>query len=188
MSATVLSKNFSLHFSIALLMSPSVMSPAMVFSSVMATPSPSFPLLTSIMASPRCISGVMTGIISVIITSWAVVSSRFPSSPPGWNWAKSCGLKLRFSISATAMASPMARVAVVLLVGARLRGHASLSTLTLMWHEEYFASRELGLPLMPIMGISICSTMGMKRSSSSVCPELDIANTTSSRVITPRSP
>ena len=82
----------------------------------------------------------------------------------------------------------MASVAVVLLVGARLSGHASFFTLTLRWHEEYLASSDCGLPLMPMMGISMWSTMGMKRSSSSVCPELEMASTTSSLVITPRSP
>ena len=34
-------------------------------------------------------SGGMTGRSSVRITSCAVVSNRFPSSPPGWNCAKS---------------------------------------------------------------------------------------------------
>ena len=52
----------------------------------------------------------------------------------------------------------------------------------------YFANSDAGLPLMPMIGISMCSTIGMNLSSSSVCPELDIANTTSSLVITPKSP
>ena len=52
----------------------------------------------------------------------------------------------------------------------------------------YLASKELGLPVMEMIGMFMWSTIGMKRSSSSVCPELLNANTTSSEVITPKSP
>ena len=95
---------------------------------------------------------------------------------------------MRFSIRATARASPITSVAVVELVGARFSGHASLLTLMFRWYVEYLASSDCGFPLMPTMGICMCSTMGMKRSSSSVCPEFEMASTTSPFDITPRSP
>ncbi len=67
-----------------------------------------------------------------------------------------------------ANASPIASAAVVLLVGARFSGHASFFTLTVMWWLEYFAKSESGLPVMEMRGTFMCSTMGMKRSNSSV--------------------
>ena len=82
-------------------------------------------------------------------------------------------------MSAIASASPIASVAVVELVGARFSGQASFSTLTFRWQVEYFANSDFGLPLIPIIGICMCNTMGMKRNNSSVCPELEIATTTS---------
>ena len=54
--------------------------------------------------------------------------SFFPSFPPGWDLAKSSGLKSLLSNKAIAKASPKAKAAVVLEVGARSRGQASLST------------------------------------------------------------
>ena len=87
-----------------------------------------------------------------------------------------------------ASASPMASVAVVELVGARFSGHASRSTLTFRWQSAYLASSDVGLPVMAMMGMCMCSTIGMKRSNSSVSPELEMASTTSSGVITPKSP
>ena len=74
----------------------------------------------------------MIGISSVRITSSAVVSSRLPNSPPGWNCAKSRGLKWRTCIRAIASASPIANAAVVLLVGARFSGQASFFTFTVI--------------------------------------------------------
>ena len=160
----------------------------MVLSSLRATPSPSFPLDTSIMASPRCMSCGIIGRSSVLITSSAVVRSRFPSSPPGWNCAKSRGLKSLTLIKATAKASPMASAAVVELVGARLSGHASCSTYTLTCTVEYFASSESGFLLIPMIGTCMWSKIGMNLSNSSVWPELLKASTTSSDVMAPRSP
>ena len=139
-------------------------------------------------ASPKCISCGMMGRSSVRITSPAVMSKRLPSSPPGWNWAKSCGRKLRTCISAMAKASPMAKAAVVLLVGARLSGHASFFTHTWMCALLYFANSDCGLAVIEMIGMFIWSTIGINRSNSSVCPELLSASTTSSAVITPKSP
>ena len=95
---------------------------------------------------------------------------------------------MRRSISAMASASPMTSVAVVELVGARFSGQASFSTLTFRWQVEYLASSDSGLPLMAMMGISMWSTIGMNLSSSSVCPEFEMATTTSPLDMTPRSP
>lgn len=131
MSSTVLLKNSACHFSIARRISPSVIRPHTLLSSS-DTPKPSLPLLTSMIASPRCISFGITGMSSDCITSAAVVSRRFPSSPPGWNCAKSRGLKSRICMSATAKASPIMSAAVVLLVGARFNGHASFLTFTVI--------------------------------------------------------
>ena len=168
-------------------MSPSVIRPITLSFSV-DTPRPNLPLLTSMMASPRFMFLSITGRSWLIMTSSAVVSRRLPNSPPGWNWAKSRGSKCLTSIRATASASPIASAAVVLLVGARLSGQASFFTHTLMWALLYFASSEFSLPVIEMMGMFMCSTMGMKRSSSSVCPELLSASTMSSEVITPKSP
>ena len=54
---------------------------------------------------------------------------RLPKDPLGWDIAKSSDEKLRDSINAAANASPIDNVAVVLAVGARLRGQASLPIL-----------------------------------------------------------
>jgi hypothetical protein len=91
-------------------------------------------------------------------------------------------------MSAQAIASPIARVAVVDDVGARFRGQASLLTATLRWQVEYFASSDAGLPDIDIIGILRSVSRGMKRNSSSVCPEFEIANTTSPAVNIPKSP
>ena len=131
MSLTVWLKKCSCHRSMARRMSPSVIRPVMRPSESSVMPIPSFPLLTCMMASPSFMSCAMTGRFSLNMMSSAVVSSLRPSSPPGWNCAKSRGLKSRSLISATASASPMARAAVVDDVGARFSGHASLSTHTL---------------------------------------------------------
>ena len=62
------------------------------------------------------------------ITSFAERSSLLPRVPPGWDFAKSSGLKSFLFISEIANASPQTRVAVALEVGARSSGHASFST------------------------------------------------------------
>jgi hypothetical protein len=57
------------------------------------------------------------------------VSNLLPNEPEGCDIAKSSDVKLFKEISETAIASPITRVVVVLEVGAKLLGHASLSTL-----------------------------------------------------------
>ena len=62
------------------------------------------------------------------MTSATRVSSRRPSEPPGCERAKSSTEKPRASSTARASASPSASAAVVLAVGARPSGQASVST------------------------------------------------------------
>jgi len=54
--------------------------------------------------------------------SLTLVSKDLPSDPPGCDLAKSCSVKPFARSSAMARASPNARVAVVLEVGAKPRG------------------------------------------------------------------
>ena len=128
-------------------MSPSVMMPSSC-SPFITIPTPSLPLLIEMSASMSFISGGMIGRFSVYITSFTRVTNFFPNEPPGWKRAKSRALKSRISISTHAKASPIAIVAVVDDVGARLSGHASRSTLTLMLWVAWRASSESGLPVM----------------------------------------
>ena len=60
--------------------------------------------------------------------SFTFSSNLLPSFPPGWDFAKSSDLKPLASNKATAIASPIANAAVVLVVGARSKGHASSKT------------------------------------------------------------
>jgi len=79
-------------------------------------------------------------------------------------------------------------VAVVEDVGAKFKGSASCFTLILRWHVEYCANKDSGLPDIPIIGILRSNNNGIKRSNSSVLPELLIVITTSFDVNIPRSP
>ena len=81
------------------------------------------------------------------ITSETRVKSFRPSAPPGCERAKSAGPKPRACRQATASASPIAREAVVLEVGARFSGQASSVTLTSKWTSASRASSESGLPV-----------------------------------------
>src|ERR1051326_2045757 len=113
---------------------------------------------------------------------------RLPSLPPGWRNAKSSSLKPFRSRSAIASASPRARVAVVDAVGARPRGHASLGIAAERWKSAPRASVELGLPVMATIDAPMRSRRGIRLTSSSVSPELEMARTTSPRTTMPRSP
>jgi len=74
-----------------------------------------------------------------------------PRTPPGWNLLKSLGLNSFLLISVTARASPMARSAVVLVVGASPSGHASLFILTSITISLCCASVEAVLPVNAII-------------------------------------
>src|SRR5450830_532418 len=105
----------------------------------------------SISAADSETSGVTAGMASPLrITSRTCVSRRRPSAPPGWERAKSSSMKPRASSNETASASPMAKVAVVLAVGARFSVQASWSTPTFRWTADRRARLESSLPVMAI--------------------------------------
>ena len=112
----------------ALRKSPSVKMPfSWPFSPTMVIPKPL--AVISIRASAKVAVGATKGIsVPLIMRSSTRSSSRFPNAPPGWENAKSSSVKPRLSSSAMAKASPIAKAAVVLDVGARSRGQASVST------------------------------------------------------------
>ena len=76
----------------------------------------------------------------------------------------------------------------VLAVGARLSGQASLSTAASRCTAAAVASVELARPVIAMTGVPRRLSCGKIFSISSVSPELDIAITTSSLVIMPKSP
>ena len=76
----------------------------------------------------------------------------------------------------------------VLAVGARLSGQASSATLTSRWTVEARASDEAAFPVMEMMGTPRRDRCGISSSTSPVSPELEMASSTSSRVIMPMSP
>ena len=139
---------------------------------------------TSAIAMSAGTSGSISGpcIRSSTRLSWA------PSLPPGWNTWKSSEPKPRSSITATARASPSARVSVVEVVGARPIGQASGSFGRVSLKSAACISVLFGFDEIPIIGIEnrrVCSRMSR---SSAVSPELEISRQTSCRVIMPRSP
>ena len=125
---------------------------------------------------------------SLCIMSAMRNSSFRPSVPPGCEKAKSSALKPRASRSAIAIASPRTSVTVVLVVGARFSGHASRVTPMSRLAVAACASVDRGSPVMLISGMPKRLISGSKVMISDVFPELEIAMTTSSRVIMPRSP
>ena len=126
-SFTVSSKKRSWSRCIVRRMSPSVTAPR-IFPSSTTTAIPIFVRLICSRVSLIFDSRVTMGRLSLIMKSFTFASRRRPSEPPGWNLAKSFAWKLRTVINAHAMASPMASVAVVDEVGARLSGQASCVT------------------------------------------------------------
>ncbi len=115
-------------------------------------------------------------------------NSRRPNVPPGCERAKSVAVKPRASSSVTASASPMASIAVVLAVGARLSGQASSGTVTSKATVALRASVEARLPVRVMSGVARRFRCGSRNTSSGLSPELDKASTTSLAVIMPRSP
>src|SRR6266404_4688972 len=106
----------------------------------------------------------------------------------GWLRAKSSAEKPRALSSATASASPSARAAVVLAVGARLWGQASCSTAASRSTSAWRASAESACPVMAINFAPRRFTSGTISSSSSLEPEYEMATNTSPLSIIPRSP
>ena len=82
----------------------------------------------------------------------------------------------------------MASAAVVLAVGARLRGQASSATLMSRFTEAARARVDRGFPVMAINGSPSRLIRGSRKAISWVSPELEIARITSWPVIIPMSP
>ena len=108
--------------------------------------------------------------------------------PPGWSAAKSSLLNPRISNKATAKASPIAKVAVVLAVGARSRVQASFSTDVSRYISDPFAKVEFCRPINPIIVTPFLCIAGRIWINSIVSPLLLTISNTSSLVIMPRSP
>jgi len=79
-------------------------------------------------------------------------------------------------------------VTVVLAVGARFIGQASLATEMSRWTSASSARRDCGLPVIAIRGVPMRLTTGRISISSDDSPEFEIAMNTSWAVTMPRSP
>ncbi len=115
-------------------------------------------------------------------------NNRLPKAPAGWDSAKSSAVKPRASSNATASASPKAKVAVVLEVGARPSGQASWIFPKVKATSAFCGIGPLLSPLMVIKGISRRLIKGMSIMISSLLPELEIAISTSPGTSMPKSP
>ena len=134
-------------------------------------------------------SGATTGSSAPArMTSPTRVSSLRPSAPPGCERAKSSARKPRASSSATARASPSASCTVVLVVGARLSGQASRSTLLSSTMSAWRARVDCAPPVMATSGTPRRRSMGRMAVSSVLSPLLEMASTRSCGVTMPRSP
>ena len=169
--------------------SPSVYKPSTLFcaSTIAVMPRPF--LLISSRASEMLAFSATFGMRSpVCMISDTCSNKRLPRLPPGWDRAKSSAVKPRACSRLTAIASPITKATVVLDVGAKSCGQASLLTLTSRLTSAATASAELASPVMLISGTPKRFKMGMMVAISAVLPELDKAMTTSFGVIMPRSP
>ena len=169
--------------------SPSVSRPIILsFSSTTETaPSPLSVMINK--ASVTVAVPLTTGFsLPPCMMSPTVSNSCRPRLPPGWNTANCLEVKLCFPMSAMASASPKARAAVVLEVGASPRGQASLFTPTFRTTSAFFARVESVLPTMAMSFAPIRRREGSMFSTSPVSPLLDMAMITSSAVTMPRSP
>ncbi len=82
----------------------------------------------------------------------------------------------------------MTNWAVVLLVGAKLMGQASMSTVVFRTKSEPFARAELLLPLIPMSGFPSLFNNGMSALISGLFPLLEMQIITSFFWIIPKSP
>ena len=123
-------------------------------------------------ASKTLISSLTQGTASPVrMTSRTCVRSLLPKAPPGWLRAKSSLVKPLACMQATARASPMASVAVVEDVGAKLRGQASAVTCTFKFTSAFLASELLGFPVIVMRAVPSRFNTGMTVKSSPVSPE-----------------
>src|SRR5438270_4502965 len=133
-------------------------------------------------------SGPRAGISPASITS-ATRSRRLrPSAPPGCSAAKSSRRNPLTSSSVTARASPSAKAAVVLVVGASVSGHASSATLASSTTSAWRARTESGSPVIATSRTPSRLSWLTRPNSSSEAPLLDRRIATSCRPTIPRSP
>ena len=93
---------------------------------------------------------LISGFSCVLIISSTFKYNFFPKLPPGWYFAKSLDPKPLSFNSVTAKASPITNWAVVLVVGAKLFGHASFSTLEFKIKSAFSAKKESISPVIAI--------------------------------------
>ena len=161
-------------------MSPSVMMPR------------TFSFLSTTAAAPRRLleiseitnfmlaSGDTCGFSFCTYMSFTFKYSFLPSEPPGWNFAKSSGVKPFISSRATVSASPTTSWAVVLEVGARLCGEASESTVERKTMSADFAKKDSVSDTIAISRLLLRFISGIKTLISGVLPLFDMQITTSS--------
>ena len=131
--------------------SPSVKIPSIFIKSSQMTVNPRFLRVISSRASRNEASRLTCGnSLPVCMMSLTRSSNLRPNAPPGCDSAKSSAVKPRACSSATASASPMTSVAVVLVVGASPNGQASCGTLTHRWMSEALPIELSGLFVMQI--------------------------------------
>ena len=145
-------------------------------------------LISSTASASVALNGTDGTALPVRITSLTRVSRRRPRVPPGCERAKSSAPKPLASSKATASASPIANCAVVLAVGARLSGQASLATAVFKCASANRARVDSGLPVKATILAPRRLIAGAIASTSAVSPELEKAITTSLPVIMPKSP
>ena len=101
---------------------------------------------------------------------------------------KIIGFEIFIFISIIAITSPTTKVAVVLDVGARLRGHASFLIEIFIDMSEYLKIFESSFPQRLRILQPIFFKLGNRRTISGVQPEFDIMRTTSFFLTEPISP
>ena len=111
-----------------------------------------------------------------------------PKAPPGWNLAKSSVEKPRHLINNNASASPMTNCAVVLLVGAKLPGMASSSTVTSRTKSACEARYDWRLPTMATILLPLNLMSGTSTLISGVSPLFERITTISPSRTMPKSP
>jgi hypothetical protein len=178
-----------LFFSKVLRRSPSVNRPMICCASLTIVVTPRRLLVISIMASLSDALWLVIGSAWRLCIICSMVSKSLrPRLPAGCENAKSCLVNCLACNSVMAMTSPRTSIAVVLEVGARLSGHASLLMGTCRLRVADWAKGDVGSQVMAIMGTLSRFNTGIKEIISLVCPELDRAMTTSCLVIMPKSP
>ncbi|SVK46631.1 Uncharacterised protein [Acinetobacter baumannii] len=169
--------------------SPSVKMPAIFIRSSQITVRPRFLRVISSSASRNEASALTWGISSPLCMISLTRSSNLrPSAPPGCDSAKSSGVKPRAFSSATASASPITSVAVVLVVGASPSGQASCGTLMHRWMSAALPIELSGLLVMQMRVIRCRFNTGISARISLDSPELEMASTISCGVTMPKSP